>query len=66
MQKKYTAIRRFYAIVGFITIIVGIVVGTVKLWNVATSSLQKRDQALLEKTYCHAVRDDGSVFAWEC
>jgi hypothetical protein len=62
MQKKYTAVRRFYAIVGFLAIIVGIVVGIIKL----SELLSNRDQVLLQKTYCHAERDNGSIFAWEC
>lgn len=62
MSKQYTPVRKVYAWVGFLTIIVGIVFGI----KTISQSLHSRDMSLMQKEYCHVMRDDGTVFAWEC
>lgn len=61
-MKQYTALRKFYAWVGFLTLIFLIIVGVAK----AFQSFDSRDQKLMENNYCHIMRDDGTVFAWKC
>lgn len=62
MSKQYTTVRKVYAWVGFLTIIVGIVFGIKAIFK----ALDSRDMVLMQKEYCHVTRDDGTVFAWEC
>lgn len=62
MSKQYTTVRKVYVWVGFLTIIIGVILGI----RAIARGLQTRDASLMQNEYCHSMRDDGTVFVWQC
>lgn len=61
-MKKYTALRKFYAWVGFLTLIALTIVGVQKV----SHAINGRDVSLMQNQYCHEVLMDGTEVTIQC